>query len=300
MQWKPLDIQDRDIINEFINTKEILVSDINFTNFYLWHYSRHISYCILNDCLVIKTQYPNQTPFIFYPIHKKNNKEKIKKTILELIEICHAKGFVFSIHSLSNVDKEELESILPNTFSYTFREDRSDYIYSIEELIELKGKKFHKKKTHINRFNERYNFTYEDINSSNKDEVIEVYKNWFGKISDTASDGLKNEYIGIIESLKEMEILKFTGGILRVDGEIIAFSFAEVLNKDTIVVHIEKANIDYQGAYQAINREFLANKWSNYKFVNREEDLGIEGLRKAKQSYNPLYLQEKFDAVLKV
>ncbi|MDE5591532.1 MAG: phosphatidylglycerol lysyltransferase domain-containing protein, partial [Helicobacter sp.] len=112
-------------------------------------------------------------------------------------------------------------------------------------------------------------------------------------------EGLHNEYIGIIESLKVFESLSFQGGILRVDGKIIAFSFGEPLNKDTVVIHIEKANIEYQGAYQAINREFLANQWRNYTYVNREEDLGIEGLRKAKQSYQPLFLQKKFDAYLK-
>ncbi|WP_262349148.1 phosphatidylglycerol lysyltransferase domain-containing protein [Helicobacter winghamensis] len=146
---------------------------------------------------------------------------------------------------------------------------------------------------------ERYAFSYEALSAQNVNELINTYQAWFGKISDNASDGLRNEYVGIIESLKEFENLDFQGGILRVDEKIIAFSFGEPLNKDTIVIHIEKADIEFQGAYQAINREFLANAWSNYKLVNREEDLGIEGLRKAKQSYQPLYLQEKFDAILK-
>lgn len=296
MQWKPIDIEDKEIIDSFLKSREILVSDLTFTNLYLWHYSRHISYCVHNECLVIKTQYPNQDPFIFYPIHKENNLELKKKTILELMEICHSKGYHFSIHSLSKIDKEELSSLMPDIFSYTYREDRSDYIYSIPELIELKGKKYHKKKTHLNRFVERYNFSYEPLTEANCQELIQTYKEWFGKISDDASDGLRNEYVGIIESLKEFKRLKFQGGILKVEGKIIAFSFGEPLNSSTIVIHIEKADIEYTGAYQAINREFLFHAWNNYTLVNREEDLGIEGLRKAKQSYQPLYLQEKFDA----
>lgn len=299
MQWVPLDIKDKELFDEFIDTKNILVSDINFTNLYLWHYSREISYCILNDCLVIQTKYPNQDPFVFYPISKNNNKEQIKKTILELIDFYRANNILFSMHSLSIDDKDELLELMPDVFEYIFREDRSDYIYSIKELIELKGKKYHKKKTHINRFNERYKFSYEIINPNNVHEVIDVYSQWFNKM-DNVSDGLKNEYVGIVESLKQIEKLKFIGCILRVDGEIIAFSFGEKLNKNTIVIHIEKANIDYQGSYQAVNREFLLREWSEFEFVNREEDLGIDGLRKAKQSYNPLYLQEKFDAVLRV
>ncbi|MDD6055856.1 MAG: phosphatidylglycerol lysyltransferase domain-containing protein [Helicobacteraceae bacterium] len=299
MQWKPIDIEDKELITSFFNSKHILVSDLTFTNLYLWHYARHISYIILNDCLVIKTQYPNENPFIFYPIHKENNKDSIKKTILGIMQQCRAKGLQFSIHSLSKSDKQELESLLPDTFDFIYREDRSDYIYSIPELIELKGKKYHKKKTHLNRFYERYPFVFELLDSSNAEELITTYQSWFGQISDNASDGLKNEFIGIIECLKEFKHLDFIGGILRVNGEIIAFSFGEKLNKDTIVIHIEKANINYQGAYQAINREFLANVWDKFLFVNREEDLGIEGLRKAKKSYQPLYLEEKFDGILK-
>ncbi|TLD87550.1 phosphatidylglycerol lysyltransferase domain-containing protein [Helicobacter sp. MIT 05-5294] len=299
MQWKPIDIEDKESLTHFFASHKILVSDLTFTNLYLWHYARHISWAILNDCLVIKTQYPNENPFIFYPIHKQNDLNCKKQTLLQLQEICKAKGLTFSIHSLSRVDKEELESLLPDTFDFIYREDRSDYIYSTSELIELKGKKYHKKKTHLNRFVERYAFTYEALGSENLNELIATYQSWFGKISDTASDGLRNEYVGIIESLKQFSRLDFKGGILRVEGKIIAFSFGEPLNNDTAVIHIEKADIEYQGAYQAINREFLAHEWSAYPFVNREEDLGIEGLRKAKQSYQPLFLQEKFDAVLK-
>lgn len=298
MQWKPIGIEDKELLTSFFISHSILVSDLTFTNLYLWHYARHISYIILNDCLVIKTQYPDDEPFIFYPIHKDNNLEAKKQTILQIMQSCKAKGLRFSIHSLSQVDKEELQRLIPNTFDFIYREDRSDYIYSIPELIALKGKKYHKKKTHLNRFLERYAFSYEALNTQNANELISTYQTWFGKISDVASDGLRNEYVGIIETLKEFNRLDFQGGILRIDGQIIAFSFGEPLNKDTIVIHIEKANTDFQGAYQAINREFLANAWSDYKLVNREEDLGIEGLRKAKQSYRPLYLQHKFDAFL--
>lgn len=298
MQWKPIGIEDKELLTSFFISHSILVSDLTFTNLYLWHYARHISYIILNDCLVIKTQYPDDEPFIFYPIHKDNNLEAKKQTILQIMQSCKAKGLRFSIHSLSQVDKEELQRLIPNTFDFIYREDRSDYIYSIPELIALKGKKYHKKKTHLNRFLERYAFSYEALNTQNANELISTYQTWFGKISDVASDGLRNEYVGIIETLKEFNRLDFQGGILRIDGQIIAFSFGEPLNKDTIVIHIEKANTDFQGAYQAINKEFLANAWSDYKLVNREEDLGIEGLRKAKQSYQPLYLQHKFDAFL--
>ena len=116
MQWKPIDIEDKELLTSFFASHDILVSDLTFTNLYLWHYARHISWAILNDCLIVKTQYPNENPFIFYPIHKQNNLESKKQTILQLQEICKAKGLTFSIHSLSEVDKAELESLIPDKF----------------------------------------------------------------------------------------------------------------------------------------------------------------------------------------
>ena len=298
MQWKPIDIEDKDLFDRFFHTQNILVSDLTFTNLFLWHYSRQISYFIHKDCLFIKTQYPNENPFIFYPIHKENNLFTKKEALSDMMQYFKANGYEFSIKSLSILDKNELENFFPNTFSFFYNEDKSDYIYSIPELIELKGKKYHKKKTHLNRFLERYAFSYESLSDRNLKELITTYQEWFGKISDNASEGLKNEFIGIIESLKAFHKLSFKGGLLRESGKIIAFSFAEPLNKDCVVIHIEKADIEYQGAYQAINREFLAQEWNTFSLVNREEDLGIPGLRKAKQSYQPLYLQEKFEATL--
>lgn len=299
MHWKSISIQDKDLLTSFFKSVHILVSDLTFTNLYLWHLARNISYTILNDCLVIKTQYPNENPFIFYPIHKNNNLDCKKKAIFQIMESFKDEGMKFSMRSLSKDDKNELEKFMPNIFNFSYREDRSDYIYSISELIELKGKKYHKKKTHLNRFVERYNFIYEELNQTNANELIQTYQKWFKKIKDTATIGLHNEYIGIIELLKEFSNLDFKGGILRVDEQIIAFSFGEPLNINTVVIHIEKANPEFQGSYQAINKEFLENAWKNYELVNREEDLGIEGLRKAKRSYQPLYLQCKFDATLK-
>ena len=299
MQWKPVDIEDKEILNRFFHSRNILISDLTFTNLFLWHYSRHISYFIHKDCLFIKTQYPNENPFIFYPIHKENNLTIKKEALNDMMQYFKANGSEFIIKSLSALDKNELETLYPNIFDFFYNEDRSDYVYSIPELIELKGKKYHKKKTHLNRFMERYTFSYETLNSNNIQELITTYNEWFGKISDSTSEGLKNEFIGIIESLKAFDKLDFKGGLLRESGKIIAFSFGEPLNKECVVIHIEKADIEYQGAYQAINREFLAQEWSAFSLVNREEDLGIPGLRKAKQSYQPLYLQEKFEATLK-
>lgn len=130
------------------------------------------------------------------------------------------------------------------------------------------------------------------------DEVVAVNNAWFDALPNP-DDGLKYENLGINDALKNFDALKIQGGILRYEGEIIAFSFGEVLNSTTALIHIEKANIAYKGAYQAINQALLKNEFASLRYANREEDLGIEGLRKAKLSYQPEFLLEKYDVRLK-
>lgn len=298
MKFNPLRITDRELFESYFRTCKPIVSDLTFTNLYLWHFARKIEWCELCECLIIRTTYPNEMPFIFYPLHK-NGDEKAKISALNaLISDFKEQNLPFSIHSLSKIDKNELETIMPGKFDFIYKEDRSDYIYDCAELIALAGKKYHKKKTHYNNFCKAYDFRYEALSLSNASEVASAYDAWFEALPNK-TDGLKNEYIGIKACLENFAKLSFMGGILRVDERIVAFSFGEMLNDECAVIHIEKGDINYNGVFQAINREFLAHEWSGAKIVNREEDLGIEGLRKAKQSYQPIYLEQKFEASLK-
>ncbi|MGP1449543.1 MAG: DUF2156 domain-containing protein [Wolinella sp.] len=293
--WKPLDIEDREIFERYFIYADSPISDFSFTNLYLWHFSRSISYAIINDCLCIKTQYHGENPFLFFPL---GNGDK-KAALGHVMECFESRAIPFSMRSLSKEAKDELENMMPGKFEIIHNRDRSDYVYLVEELIELKGRKFHKKKNHLNRFFELHpDFTYESLGHENVSELLEAWKLWFGRTVDEANDGLKNEYIGIVETLKHFNEMSYKGGILRVDGKIIAFTLGEQLNSDTVVIHIEKADTEYHGAYQAINQQFLAHEWSALKYVNREEDLGIEGLRRAKLSYQPCHLVDKYNATL--
>lgn len=299
MQFNLLKLSDKDIIDAYFKASKPVVSDLSFTNLFLWHFSRKIEWCECESCLIIRTTYPNENPFIFYPLHKENDKNAKKIAIEAMIADFKSQNLPFSMHSLSKDDASELGELFGESFELIYREDRSDYIYDCEDLISLAGKKYHKKKTHYNNFCKAYDFSYETLSEANADELSCVYSKWFEALPNK-TEGLKNEYIGICAALENFSKLDFKGGILRVDGVIAAFSFGEMLNDICAVIHIEKGDINYNGVYQAINREFLAHEFSEAKIVNREEDLGIEGLRKAKQSYQPIYLEQKFDAGLKV
>ncbi len=276
--------------------QRIEASDMLFGNLYIWHFSRDISYAILNDCLVIKTKFPNEKyPFIFYPLGLGDR----QKTIKDVMDYFLSNNMKFAIKSLEPYQKYELEKNMPNIFDISPNRDRFDYIYNVSDLINLNGRKLHSKKNHLNKFLNLYpNFVYERIDSSNAIDVFESYVEWFNK-NPNITDGLRNEFVGIESTLRNFNLLDMKGGVIKIDNKIAAFTLGEQINSNSVVIHIEKANTFYEGIYQAINQQFLCNEWNEMEFVNREEDLGIEGLRRAKMTYNPIRFVEKFEAVLK-
>lgn len=292
IQFQPLTLADRALIESYLQEYPPEVSDLSFTNLFLWHFSRTIRFCEIANTLCIETTYPNQLPFLFFPI----GSDKLE-ALHQLKKYYQTQNYPFCFHSLSENAKNELETLMPQQFVFELNRDRSDYIYEISALIELKGRKFHKKKNHTNQFYENYpNYSYETLTENNQQELLDTWNRWFAQTAPTQS--LKNEHLGICNAIEHFAQLNFTCGIVRVGDEIVAFSLGEVLNPETIVIHIEKANISYHGAYQVINQLFLKYEWSHYRFVNREEDLGIEGLRKAKLSYQPCHLIDKYEARL--
>lgn len=295
MQFLPIDINSKDIIKEFFNSQRIEASDMLFGNLYIWHFSRDIEYALIDDCLVIKTKFSDEKyPFIFYPLGLGDRFAAIKKTMDYFLD----NKIPFSFRSLETYQKNELESNMPNMFDIVSNRDRFDYLYNVSDLINLSGRKLHNKKNHLNKFKNLYpDFVYERIDSSNNLEVLSIYTAWFND-NPNLNDGLINEFKGIEASLKNFHLLDMKGAIIRIEGKIAALSLAEQINDNSVVIHIEKGNIFYDGIYQAINQQFLANDWSHMEFVNREEDLGIQGLRHAKMTYNPIRFVEKFNANL--
>lgn len=297
IEYKKISLEDKALFDSYLNKDFFYLSDISFGNLYIWHKAREISFAIIKNSLVIRTCYKGSKPFYFFPIGE-NEIDKIE-CIEEMIRDCEQKGEILEFHSLEEKSVDILNKHFQDRFSIISNRDRSDYVYNIKELIELSGRKYHKKKNHLNQFLQTYpDFKYQSIDSSNKYKVLDVWKKWFSAQGEV-SDGLKNENTGIIDALNDYESLRFRGGFVSVDDNIIAFSFGEVINSEMAVIHIEKADFNYHGAYQIINQQLLLNEFNSYLYANREEDLGIEGLRRAKMSYNPAFLVEKFEAVLK-
>jgi uncharacterized protein len=176
--------------------------------------------------------------------------------------------------------------------------DHFDYIYSVPELVELKGNKFHKKKNLLNQFEKANIFEYTPMQADCVEEVLDMQAEWHGW-QEHPSEALVAENDAISRVLKNFDRLgSLMGGTIRVGGKVIAYTVGECLNRDTMVIHFEKGDTRFKGVYQAINKHFLAAQEDRFAFVNREQDLGDEGLRKAKLSYNPVSFMKKHEVEL--
>ncbi|WP_104727925.1 DUF2156 domain-containing protein [Helicobacter felis] len=290
MEFKPLSLELKGLLDTHLQADHFSVSDVNFSNLYLWQNARDIRLALVHGCVMIRTQYPKQTPFYFYPIGAGDK----KATIQALLELEPK----LELRALEEKHTQELEAYFPNAFHFEPQRDRFDYVYHTAELIALQGKKYHKKKNHLNAFLKQYpHFTYEPISAHNCDQIVDVLTEW--RALGQEDQALDEEHQGILGALKVFETLQLQGGVICIEGRIVAMSFGERINADMAVIHIEKADPRVRGAYQMINQQLLAHAFKDCPLVNREEDLGIEGLRQAKMGYHPAFLLQKFHAIYK-
>lgn len=181
-----------------------------------------------------------------------------------------------------------------------FQEAREhfDYVYSVPELVELKGNKFHKKKNLLHQFEKGEIFEYTPMQADCVEEVLDMQAEWHGW-QEHPSEALVAENHAISRVLKDFDRLKsLLGGTIRIAGKVVAYTVGERLSQDTLVIHFEKGDTRFKGIYQAINKHFLAAQEDRFSLVNREQDLGDEGLRKAKMSYNPVSFMKKYEVEL--
>lgn len=191
---------------------------------------------------------------------------------------------------------ENFKSVFGESYSYEESREDYEYIYSTQKLKDLKGKKFHSKRNHISAFTKANDWSYETITSAILPEIFEMADLWMASAKENSEDSqsIEVENAAIKEILPEMDQLNIKGGCIRVSGKIVAFTFGSAINSKVFDIHIEKALPEYRTAYTLINREFISHELNNFEFVNREDDMGLEGLRKAKLSYHPDILLKKY------
>ncbi len=293
LEFTTISVAAKDRIKQVTDAWKLEISDLSYANMFIWRYSHNIEFCIDDDVLYIKLCHREYPCFFFVPLCL--DKERSLKEPLNLIEnYCNTIGEPVRVKSATVFQKEKIENDCPNTYAFSSDEGRFDYIYNTRDLIDLKGKKFHGKRNHINKFISLYNYEYVKLKSEHVNECTELYMEWAEKKGVVGLD-IEDEWRSLTEALNNFEDIGMQGGAIKVDGAIRAFSLGEQITDDMALIHIEKGNTDYDGIFTMMNQLFVQNQYSQTTFINREEDMGSEGLRRAKRSYRPVRMIEKYD-----
>lgn len=295
LELKEITLADKGWIDELLQAGQNMSCEYCFGNLFIWKNAYRERIARINDHFTVEIKDEGRRGHSYlYPVGKGD----VRPVIEAILAHCEEIGVPFHLHSVMEKDVRLLEECFPGKFVFSYNRDLSDYIYTVRDLTELAGKKYHGKRNHITRF-KKEEWSFEPITGDNYQECLEMNREWC-RLNDCGRDeGIKAEMCAIRQCFAHFEELGLFGGILRQKGRIVAYTIGESLNNETVCVHVEKAFSDVEGAYPAINREFVANMCQNYTYVNREEDLGVEGLRRAKLSYKPELLLHKYEVCLK-
>ena len=289
--------EDEDWINSCIAVSGTMASDASFANIYLLRnkYSTKISR--YKDFIIRKYSGKGARCGYTFPLGKGD----VAKALAEIEKDAKECGERLQFAFVTEEQKEVLENAMPARFCYSSDAGDSDYIYLRSELASLSGKAFHKKKNHFSKFVRTYpDYKYYEIGACNIYDAQKVADAWYYEHLQDEDASQLAEYKAIKEALDNFEELGLIGGIIYVNDSPCAMTIASKINENTVDVHFEKAVGEYalNGGYAAINKLF-SEKLDGVTWLNREEDIGIEGLRKAKLSYRPKIMLKKYSAVEK-
>ena len=297
LRFAPTSITDKSWIDPIVRAENAPNSDWCFTNIFVWVGSYRQQVAKLEDRLFVKYSYLGGDPYYSFPIGRGD----LETAILALRQDAALTGLPLTLRGVNNTHREILEAAFPGQFDIAADPAAFDYVYEASSLATLAGKKLHAKRNHINRFLQYHpDWTFEPITIENLPECIAMTKEWEETHEKSADFAAELEALDL--AFQNFKALQLDGGLLRVDGKVAAFTMGEQLNSDTYLVHFEKAFPTIQGAYPMINREFVRYALARYphiQYINREDDLGIESLQKAKRSYYPVFQVEKYTAVWK-
>lgn len=296
IDFKPITINDKYTYESYLYKEGEHGCNYSFANLFMWGEQ---STAILYNHFFIFTHFKNMQVYP-YPLGNGDKKAVIDAIIADAKE----RGIRCKITVMGNTQRAELEELYPGKFVFHSDRDSSDYVYAIDDLADLKGRKYHRKKNHYNSFLKTFpDYRAEPLQEHHLPQVRQMVENWYSAKLEQNPDGdYLMEQIAIDKALKYYKELEMEGLLLFHGNDILAFTLGSQMSETTFDVHFEKARPDAPGAYAAINCEFaryIRNKYPQIQFLNREEDLGIEGLRKAKESYHPHHMVEKYRAELK-
>ncbi len=285
-------INDKNWIEQKIAEMKFPTCEYSFGNIFTYTAKIDIKVADAYGCLITKCCFDDNYIGYCFPAGNGDTFKAVKFIIDDGVK----SGIPFGIFGMNADNANFIKESCGDKFSIALKRDMSDYIYLSVDLINLRGKKYQPKRNHISFFKKNNNWTYERISEKNIPECIEMSRQWLENSQSEYKTELEAELKIILKAFENYKELGYVGGLLRIDGRVVAYTMGERINDNIFCVHFEKAFAQIRGAYPMINQQFVLNELSSYKYINREDDTGSENLRKAKLSYYPVILPEKYEA----
>ncbi|MBW1743361.1 MAG: DUF2156 domain-containing protein [Deltaproteobacteria bacterium] len=287
---RPLDLGDQSLVSRYLKRYPPKISELTFTNLFVWRGSRPVWLVEIEDSLVF--------------LANARGEDDAAKVLLgpplgEASPLSVSQAIGMDLEGFVRVPENTAEILRNAGLNVTHDRDNSDYVYKVADLAELQGRRFHKKRNHINQCLAAHRCEYEPITPQLVTECLDFQDRWCQARECGKNPALCNEYVAVREAFINYRDLQILGGAIRVDGAIEAYALGEELNPNTGVWHFEKAMPGVQGLGQLINQWFSKYALTGFEYINREQDLGIQGLRQAKESYYPDHMVDKFTATVK-
>lgn len=289
-EFRPLRLEDREVVHDFLWAYQPETSELTFTNLFIWQAHYGFAWSLDRDWLLVVSLTPEGGGWALPPLGPPGRAEICRRLLTWLAEEKDAPAPL--IH---RADRRLVEELPPSReFAAEPQRDHFDYVYRTADLINLAGNKYHSKRNYLHVFERSHQFSYEPLEERHLPACRELAAAWCSLKRCEEDLGLLGEWEAVAAALDHFQVLKLQGGVILVDGRVEAFSLGELLNRETAVIHVEKANPDLRGLYAVINQRFCQHTWAGVPCINREQDLGEPGLRQAKLSYHPHRLVEKF------
>ena len=286
LEFKTIELSDRPWVTELLKMSDFRGCEYTFSNNLAWYRLYESQICRYKDFYISRSmKYGMRFTF---PAGSGDYGDLFRTLKKE----AESQGCPLVVGSVTDENLKLFEELFEGQYEVSCDEADFDYIYEAEKLRTLSGKKYHQKRNHLARFYEN-NWEYSDMTEKDFDECIEFAVNSYNLNQAYDDESSVTEQFAINTFMNYFDELELKGGVIRVDGKVEGFTIGDGINSDTFDIHIEKANASIQGAYAAINNEFAKSATEGYTYINREEDLGLEGLRKSKHSYHPVFLLRK-------
>lgn len=288
--FKPVELADCNVFQEILKTYKPEASEWTFANLFTWRSHYNYQWSLYEDWLLVTGRDEHGSLYALQPVGPASRKEVVSRLFEWMKKEAEA-----DLPRIERADERLIKELDgAGWISITEAREHFDYVYLRDDLVWLAGNRYRSKRNRINQFLKTYSFTYERLGKEHVMECLEIQEKWCQMRRCEEDLSLLGEWDAIREILANFDNLGLTGAVVKIGSKVMAFTIGELLNADTAVIHIEKADPEVNGLFQLINQQFCEKSWDGIKYINREQDLGISGLREAKLSYFPNHFVKKY------